>query len=424
MDVQIPSGDEHRRPSPATWWSSRSRGGRRRRAARSAASSRCSATSTSPASTTRSSSASTAFPTRTATEAVAEATRLGTAVARDGHPRPDRFPPLADGDDRRRARARLRRRDHARAAAERQLLARRPHRGRRALRAARAGALDEEAYERGTSVYFPERAVHMFPAELSTGLCSLNPHVDRLVQSCLMEVDRRGDGRPLRAARRRDPQRRADDVHRGERHPDRSRSGRRSTRYRDARAAVRDDARAVRDPEQAPPPPRLDRLRPEGAGDRPRRRGAWSRRSSRAERNVAHRLIEEFMLLANETVAQHLDEQRRADAVPHPRGAGPAEGRASSRSSSRRSATASARRPTQVKPRHFQKLVEKMRGTPEEKPIAFLMLRTMQKARYDAAEPRALRPRGGELHALHVADPPLSRPRRPPHAARVAPRRR
>jgi ribonuclease R len=37
----------------------------------------------------------------------------------------------------------------------------------------------------------------------------------------------------------------------------------------------------------------------------------------------------------------------------------------------------------QVKPRHFQKLVERMHGTPEEKPIAFLMLRTMQKARYD-----------------------------------------
>src|SRR3990172_3170529 len=54
-------------------------------------------------------------------------------------------------------------------------------------------ALDREAYERATSVYFPERAVHMFPSELATGLCSLNPHVDRLVQSCLMEINRRGD---------------------------------------------------------------------------------------------------------------------------------------------------------------------------------------------------------------------------------------
>ena len=55
------------------------------------------------------------------------------------------------------------------------------------------GALDQEAYDRATSVYFPERAVHMFPSELATGLCSLNPHVDRLVQSCLMEVTPRGD---------------------------------------------------------------------------------------------------------------------------------------------------------------------------------------------------------------------------------------
>src|SRR5207248_10817145 len=53
-----------------------------------------------------------------------------------------------------------------------------------------ASALDEEAYERATSVYFPERAVHMFPSERLTCLCSLNPNVDRLVQSCLMEIDR------------------------------------------------------------------------------------------------------------------------------------------------------------------------------------------------------------------------------------------
>ena len=58
---------------------------------------------------------------------------------------------------------------------------------------AEGSALDVEAYERSTSVYFPERAVHMFPEALSTGLCSLRPHVDRLVQSCLMEVTSNGD---------------------------------------------------------------------------------------------------------------------------------------------------------------------------------------------------------------------------------------
>src|SRR3990170_1673659 len=45
---------------------------------------------------------------------------------------------------------------------------------------AEGSRLDQAAYERATSVYFPERAVHMFPAELATGLCSLNPKVDRL----------------------------------------------------------------------------------------------------------------------------------------------------------------------------------------------------------------------------------------------------
>ena len=51
-------------------------------------------------------------------------------------------------------------------------------------------ALDREALRARHVGVFPERAVHMFPSELATGLCSLNPHVDRLVQSCLMEVDR------------------------------------------------------------------------------------------------------------------------------------------------------------------------------------------------------------------------------------------
>ena len=87
------------------------------------------------------------------------------------------------------------------------------------------GALDQEAYERGTSVYFPERAVHMFPSRAR----------DRAVQP---ESARRSAGavvpdgsdaarrrRALRDARRRDPQRRAHDLHRRQRHPDRQGSG-------------------------------------------------------------------------------------------------------------------------------------------------------------------------------------------------------
>ena len=53
-------------------------------------------------------------------------------------------------------------------------------------------ALDLDARERGNSVYFPRRVIPMLPEELSNGLCSLNPEVDRLCMACEMTVDARG----------------------------------------------------------------------------------------------------------------------------------------------------------------------------------------------------------------------------------------
>src|SRR5204862_293263 len=99
------------------------------------------------------------------------------------------------------------------------------------------------------------------------------------------------------------------------------------------------------------------------------------------QRNVAHRLIEEFMLLANETVASHLEAQGapslyRVHEEPDPLKVERFEEFISGFGYSL-AATLTA-----LRPRHFQKLIERIHGKPEEKPIAFLMLRTMQKARY------------------------------------------
>jgi ribonuclease R len=103
-----------------------------------------------------------------------------------------------------------------------------------------------------------------------------------------------------------------------------------------------------------------------------------------SERNVAHRLIEEFMLLANETVAFELTSHdvpalHRVHEAPDLKKVADFEEFISTLGYSL-AAQAHA-----LRPKHFQKLVERIRGTPEERPIAALMLRTMQKARYDAA---------------------------------------
>jgi ribonuclease R len=244
-------------------------------------------------------------------------------------------------------------------------------------------ALDQEAYERSTSVYFPERAVHMFPEDLSTGLCSLKPRVDRLVQSCVMEVDRRNGN-----------------VVNYEMHDGVINSDARMT-YNEVNAILTDhDAETIAKYQPLVPMFKLMHELFEILNARRRRRGSidFDLKESQivlddegaveaivaSERNVAHRIIEEFMLLANETVAQHLETHAvptlyRIHEEPDPM---KVEEFQEFISSLGYSLAGSAE---DLEPKHFQRLVEKMQGTPEEKPIAFLMLRTMQRARYDPA---------------------------------------
>jgi ribonuclease R len=240
-------------------------------------------------------------------------------------------------------------------------------------------ALDREAYQRGTSVYFPERAVHMFPSELATGLCSLNPQVDRLVQSCFMEVNRRGE------------------VVRQEFHDGVINSNERMT-YTGVNGILTDrDPELLRRYEPLVPTFELMRELFLILNEARRRRGSIDFDLNEAEviideggmveaiialqRNVAHRLIEEFMLLANETVASYLEAQQapslyRVHEEPDVLKVAKFEDFISGFGYSLGAPLAALR------PRHFQKLLQRIHEKPEEKPIAFLMLRTMQKARY------------------------------------------
>src|SRR6202044_3492475 len=165
-------------------------------------------------------------------------------------------------------------------------------------------ALDQEARLRGTSVYFPDRAVPMLPLELSTDICSLRPQVEPLVLSCVMEMDHRGEivGYDL-----------CEGV---------IRSAERMT-YTAVNAVIEGDG-ATRE-RYAPLVPTFELMRDLAVilkGKRERRgsidldlpdpvikfdeRGLM-KGITRSERNIAHRLIEEFMLSANECVAQYLE---------------------------------------------------------------------------------------------------------------------
>ncbi len=277
-----------------------------------------------------------------------------------------------------------------------------------ALYIAEGSALDQEARLRGTSVYFPDRAVPMLPLELSTDICSLRPHLDRLVMSCTMEIDARGEilGFELNSGV--------------------IRSAARMT-YTEVNAILEGD-RALRE-RYANLVPGFELMRELAMilNRKRERRGAIDfdlpepviefdefglmRAITRSERNIAHRLIEEFMLSANECVASYLEQKGvpslyRIHEKPDPKrvfefetiaasfgyslgvGALPIqrlETRADRRArhgTGRPARTIEIPQDVPITPRMYQNLTKKIAGKPGERILSFLMLRSLKQARY------------------------------------------
>jgi ribonuclease R len=241
-----------------------------------------------------------------------------------------------------------------------------------------ASPLDEEAFQRGTSVYFPERAIPMLPERLSNGICSLKPRVDRLTMSALIELDARGRVVDYKLApsvihsRARMTYTEVNDIIT---HPD----GPAAQQYAPIKDMIlRMHQLALALIKQREERGAIDFDLPEAE--------LWFNDEGqiggivRSERNVAHRLIEEFMLMANETVARHLDELGvpllfRVHEEPNP-----VKVEEFAEIAASFGHKFSMHGP--VPQRGFQHLAAQIRGLAEERMLSYLMLRSMQRAKY------------------------------------------
>jgi ribonuclease R len=238
--------------------------------------------------------------------------------------------------------------------------------------------LDEEAYLRGTSVYFPDTVLPMLPHSLSSGVCSLVEGRDRLTQTVLIDLDRDGgvertsfDDGVIRSAAKLSYQQAQSIV-----------GGDTALRERYAalvpsllamdelarRMRARRFARGALDLDVPEPKLVLDE-KGEMAG------------IVRHERLDSMRLVEEFMLAANEAVAEELHRQDggalyRVHERPDP---------AKVEEFAELVSSLGYRVPKDlaaIRPEDFQRVLKQIEGRPEEKLVSYLLLRTMKLARY------------------------------------------
>ncbi|HWR17368.1 MAG TPA: RNB domain-containing ribonuclease [Terriglobales bacterium] len=268
--------------------------------------------------------------------------------------------------------------------------------------------IDREARLRGTSVYFPDRAIPMLPIELSTDMCSLRPHVDRLVLSCVMEIDHQGEiiGYEINEGIIRSAERMTYTAVHGVLEGD----AKLRERYSNLVAnfeLMRDLAMILNRKRQRRGS--IDFDLPEPVIDFDEQ--GLMQGITRSQRNVAHRLIEEFMLAANECVASYLESKDiaslyRIHEKPDPKkvfefenvatafgfslgvGALPVKrmetrgDRRDRRRSGRDARVIEIPEDVHITPRMYQKLTQKIAGTPTERILSYLMLRSLKQARY------------------------------------------
>jgi ribonuclease R len=240
-------------------------------------------------------------------------------------------------------------------------------------------ALDQEAYGRGTSVYFPDRAIPMLPEALSNGICSLNPNEDRLTKTVCLEINQKGEvmrSRFFNSVIRSHARMTYTNVRRILVDKDTECL----ERYRDLvdqfevmeeLALLINETRKARGNLDFDLPEAEIILDIQGMPEN----------IVRAERNIAHRIIEEFMIAANEAVARHLKEQDflllyRVHEGPD---------REAIEAIAPFLLSLGYRLPVKREPvtsLEVQKLLEGCRGKPEEKVIHHVVLRAMKQAHY------------------------------------------
>jgi ribonuclease R len=241
-------------------------------------------------------------------------------------------------------------------------------------------ALDEEAYLRGTSVYFPDRAIPMFPPELSNEICCLRPRVDRLTLTVELRYDAKGKEREVRF------------------YPSVICSTERLTYTIVKKILLDEDAELKKKLSHILPS--LEWMADLSQRLRQRRveRGALdfdlpdpeiilnlqgeTEDIIRADRNLAHQMIEEFMIAANEAVA-HFLEERGSPFIYRihepPRGEAMDEFRGFISHLGYK-----MRKDSDDSPKELQKVLLEAKGRPEERVINNILLRSMKWAKYSA----------------------------------------